>query len=77
MPLFDFHCAKCDKTFELLTKLSQVPVCPDCGGAMEKQLSRIAPAGKAAGIIASARAQANKEGHFSNFSAAEKKRLKV
>ncbi len=75
MPLYDFHCDKCNKTFELLTKASSTPVCPECGGVIEKQISRIAPAGKTAGILASARAQASKEGHFSNYSKAEKKGL--
>ncbi|HEY3301050.1 MAG TPA: zinc ribbon domain-containing protein [Methylophilaceae bacterium] len=75
MPLYDFHCKQCDKTFELLAKASSTPVCPECGGSLEKQVSRIAPAGQSAGIIASARARASREGHFSNYSKAEKKRL--
>ncbi len=75
MPLFDFHCAKCAQTFELLAKASSSPACPQCGGPLEKQVSRIAPAGHSAGIIASARARAKSEGHFSNYSAAEKKRI--
>jgi len=77
MPLFDFYCKSCDKTFELLAKSSSKPVCPECNGEIEKQLSRIAPAGKTAGILANARAQAAKEGHFSNYSSAEKKKLGV
>lgn len=75
MPLYDFHCATCHKTFELLAKVSSTPACPECGGSLEKQVSRIAPASQTAGIIANARAQANREGHFSNYSKAEKKRL--
>jgi putative FmdB family regulatory protein len=75
MPLYDFHCKTCDKTFELLTKSSSTPVCPKCGSEIEKQISRIAPAGKTAGILANARARANKEGHFSNYSTSEKKDL--
>ncbi len=76
MPLFDFHCPTCDKTFELLVKASDTPVCPECGGHVEKCLSRPAAPGQSAGIIASARAQAKREGHFSNYSAAERKRIK-
>ncbi|MGZ8270929.1 MAG: FmdB family zinc ribbon protein [Methylophilus sp.] len=75
MPLYDFYCKPCNKTFELLTKVSSTPVCPECGGEIEKQVSRIAPAGKTAGILANARAKASKEGHFSNYSKAEKKGL--
>lgn len=75
MPLFDFHCAKCSKTFELLTKASSTPVCPECGGSMEKLLSKPAEPGKSAGIIAGARAQAKREGHFSNYSKAERKKI--
>ncbi|HAF00123.1 MAG TPA: FmdB family transcriptional regulator [Methylophilaceae bacterium] len=75
MPLYDFYCKSCNKTFELLAKVSSTPACPECGGEIEKQVSRIAPAGKTAGIVARARAQASKEGHFSNYSKAEKKGL--
>lgn len=75
MPLYDFKCEQCEKTFELLVKISSTPVCPACGGALVKLLSRIAPAGQTARIISSAREQAKREGHFSNYSKAEKKRL--
>jgi putative FmdB family regulatory protein len=76
MPLYDFHCAKCGKTVEVLMKMtSETPVCADCGGSMEKLLSKPADPGKSAGIIAGARAQAKKEGHFSNYSKAEKRKI--
>lgn len=76
MPLYDFHCAVCDKTIEVLAKMSAPnPCCPQCGGVMEKLLSKPADPGKTKAILAGARAQANKEGHFSNYSKAEKKRL--
>lgn len=77
MPLYDFYCAKCDETFELLVKITSTtpPACPECGGSMEKQLSLTSAPGKSAGILKKARAQAAKEGHFSNYSAAEKKRI--
>lgn len=76
MPLYDFQCSQCGKTQELLLKLNaSVPVCPHCGGMLLKQLSKPADPGKSAAIIASARAQANREGHFSNYSAAERKKL--
>ncbi len=75
MPLYDFHCSKCDKTYELMIKMSDTAACPECGGAVEKLLSRPSAPGKSAGIIKNARAQAAREGHFSNYSAAEKKRI--
>jgi putative FmdB family regulatory protein len=32
MPIFEFHCQKCDKTFERLVFRSDETVeCPDCG----------------------------------------------
>lgn len=76
MPLFDFHCRVCDKTSELLLRGEASASCPHCGSAeMEKLLSTIAPANKSKTIISDARKRAHKEGHFSNFSAGERKRL--
>ncbi|HSD39639.1 MAG TPA: zinc ribbon domain-containing protein [Rhodocyclaceae bacterium] len=76
MPLFDFHCRVCDKTSELLIRSDAVASCPYCGSAeMEKQLSVIAPANKSNAIINGARRQANKEGHFSNYSSSERRGL--
>ena len=42
---------------------------------LERAVSRIAPAGKIEAIRASNRRQAAREGHFSNFSAAERAKL--
>lgn len=75
MPLYDYRCTACDKTFELLVKVSSVPACPTCGSQhLEKQVSLTAPQGQSAGIIAKARTQAAKEGHFSNYKASERPR---
>jgi len=75
MPLFDFHCRDCGKTFELLVRSTGAPVCPHCGGSqLEKQVSLVAPQGQSAGIIARARTQAAREGHFSNYKASERPR---
>ncbi len=77
MPLYDFHCADCHTTSELLVRSSDAtPLCPKCGSTqMSKQLAVPSPPGKSKGIIARARARAAQEGHFSNFSASEQKKL--
>lgn len=76
MPLFDFNCSKCDKTFELLVKATSAPVCPECGGEMTKQVSCPVAPGQSAGIIASARKRAASEGHFSNYKPSERSKTK-
>jgi putative FmdB family regulatory protein len=76
MPLYDFYCAKCDKTFELLVKSTSSPVCPDCSGEISKQLSCPVAPGQSAGIIASARQRAAREGHFSNYKPSERPKTK-
>jgi putative FmdB family regulatory protein len=76
MPLFDFYCAKCNKTFELLIKASSSPNCPECGGEISKQVSCPVAPGQSAGIIASARKRAASEGHFSNYKPSERPKAK-
>ena len=76
MPLYDFNCPKCNKTFELLIKASTVPICPECGGSIEKQVSCPTAPGQSAGIIARSRAKAAREGHFSNYNASERPKTK-
>lgn len=39
MKLFDFHCVKCDDTFEDLVEINEIPNCPNCGNKTEKVLS--------------------------------------
>ena len=78
MPLFDFHCEQCDTVSELLRRISdtEAPICPKCGSTqMHKCLATPSAPGKSKAIIASARAAANKEGHFSNFSSSERRKL--
>lgn len=75
MPIFDYRCNDCDKTFELLVRASAVPVCPACGGQqIEKLVSLPAPQGQTASILARARTQAAREGHFSNYKPSERPR---
>lgn len=75
MPLYSYHCANCDKDAELLIGSSDIPTCPSCGGRkLERLVSLPAPAGKSRGLMKSARAQAAREGHLSNYSRSERRR---
>lgn len=75
MPLYSYHCAKCEKDMELLVGFSENPACPACGSKRLKRLvSLTAPAGKSRGLIKTARKQAAREGHLSHFSRAERGR---
>ncbi len=77
MPIHDYRCSTCGNAFELLVRGSTVPACPHCAGtALERQVSRIAPHGRSAAIIASNRRAAAKEGHFSNYSTAERGKVR-
>jgi len=44
MPLYEYSCHRCGKTFEVRQKFSDEPlkVHPDCGGEVEKLISRSA-----------------------------------
>lgn len=77
MPIFDFHCKHCDATCELLVRASGVPVCPACGSTdIAKLVSAPPPSGKTAAVLSRARAQAAREGHFSNYKPSELPRKK-
>ncbi len=72
MPLYDYHCTKCQQDFELLVRASTVPTCPHCAStALERRLSLTAPPGTSAAIIAAGRRAAARKGHFSNYSRAD------
>lgn len=77
MPLYDYYCETCNKVFELLVKIDQSPVCPDCGTAqLEKLVSKPSAPGESRNIIAKGRAQAAREGHFSNYKPSERPRTR-
>lgn len=42
MPLYEYRCDKCAKTFEVIQKFSDNPLdtCPDCGASVERLISR-------------------------------------
>jgi putative FmdB family regulatory protein len=74
MPLYSYHCAACDKDFELLISSSDKPACPTCDSqSLERLVSRTAPEGKSRRLLKSARAQAARAGHLSNFSRSERR----
>lgn len=76
MPIHDYRCRACGALFEAFVRGGLEARCPQCAGAdLGRQLSRIAPAGKTAALVAGARRQAAKEGHFSHYGAAERARL--
>src|ERR1700733_6264543 len=41
MPLYEYHCSKCDQTFEVMRKFSDPPLTEHegCGGSLERLLS--------------------------------------
>lgn len=41
MPIYEYECGGCDKTFEVSQRLSEAPLsdCPDCGGEVKKLIS--------------------------------------
>ncbi|MGZ3687057.1 MAG: FmdB family zinc ribbon protein [Bdellovibrionota bacterium] len=41
MPLYEYHCSKCEKVHEIVQKFSDAPLttCPECQGPMQKQMS--------------------------------------
>lgn len=79
MPFYAYKCRSCDAGFEALVGMNDAPpACPECGAPDPvRQLSRVAQTGKAEAIFASARKQAAAEGHFSNYSKAEKSKIKT
>jgi len=77
MPIFDYRCTACGEAFELLVLGSSVPACKHCGStALQRQVSLTAPQGTSKAIIAAGRKAAAREGHFSNYSRAEKSRIR-
>ncbi|HEY0200118.1 MAG TPA: zinc ribbon domain-containing protein [Burkholderiaceae bacterium] len=76
MPIYVYHCDACGQDFEKLVRANDTPQCPQCGNPTpHKQVSAPTAPGRSKAIIASARRQAAREGHMSNFSAAERSKL--
>lgn len=68
MPLYEYECKKCSRTFELLVLSTTVPQCSNCGSkALQRLISAPTAPGKSVGIMARGRVRAEKEGHLCNF----------
>jgi putative FmdB family regulatory protein len=76
MPIYDYRCAACGATCELLVRGSTAPTCPHCASTeLQRQVSRVAPPGGSKAVIAQARRAAAKQGHFSHYSKAERAKV--
>jgi putative FmdB family regulatory protein len=74
MPLYEYRCSKCEKTFEVMRKFSDPPLTEheDCGGSLERLLSAPAFQLKGTGWYASDYAKAGaKSGSDSGSKSAE------
>ncbi len=76
MPIYDYRCLNCHVIFEkLVMSATTVVACPECKSEkLEKLVSKPAPRSFTSEIISSARVQASKEGHFSNYKPSERPR---
>jgi putative FmdB family regulatory protein len=73
MPIYDFRCSACGAAFEALVRGDALPACKSCASEeVQRQVSLTAPQGTSKAIIASGRRAAAREGHFSNYSAADR-----
>jgi putative FmdB family regulatory protein len=80
MPLYSYHCKKCDKDSEMLMGMDsdETPICRHCGSSrMERLPSRTQPPLTYKRYIRKMRAQAAKEGDISNFSREERTKFKA
>lgn len=76
MPMFEYHCTACQAEFELLVRGETPPACPHCGStALDKLVSRLAPAGKIEAIRMSNRRAAHAQGLFDHYSPSDQARL--
>jgi putative FmdB family regulatory protein len=76
MPLYDYNCRACGHPFEALVRAGNTPACPQCGStALDKCLSRIAPAGKIEAIRMAHRRVAAAQGHLDHYSPSDKAKL--
>ena len=74
MPLYEYRCADCDRTLEILQKVSDpdLGICSHCGGKLERQLSAPAIRFKGAGWYVNDYGKSNSNGSTDGSSAKEK-----
>jgi putative FmdB family regulatory protein len=77
MPMHDYRCRACGGVFEALVRLGgEAPACRSCGGAdTERLVAAPSAPGRSAGIVAAARQQAAREGHFSHYARGERPKV--
>lgn len=76
MPMYEYHCPACDQNFEMLVRSSTVPTCPHCGSTnLTKCVSAPQAPGKSAAMVKAGRKAAAAEGHFSNYSKADRSKV--
>lgn len=76
MPIYDYHCSACGADFETLVRSGDTPACPQCQGvALEKRVSRLAPAGRIEAIRMAHRRVAAAQGHLDHYSPSDKAKL--
>ena len=73
MPLYEYQCKKCGHKFEKIQLFSDAPIkkCPECGGAVEKLISRSAVQFKGTGWYATDYAKKSDSGSSSAKSSGE------
>jgi putative FmdB family regulatory protein len=73
MPLYDYRCQACGHGFEALVRGGDTPACPACGAASpERAVSAPSAPATYKGVLAQARSQAAREGHFSHYKRSER-----
>jgi putative FmdB family regulatory protein len=76
MPVYDYCCSSCGHCFEELVRLGETPNCPACNASAPlKLLSAPFAPGRSGATVASARQQAARDGHLSNYSRGERQKL--
>jgi len=62
MPIYEYHCSKCKKTFEIFQKITEklLTKCPDCDGKVKKLISQTSFALKGGGWYKDGYGSANK-----------------
>lgn len=76
MPIYDYHCSTCGTDFEALVRAGDTPACPACHSvALEKRVSRLAPAGRIEAIRMAHRRVAAAQGHLDHYSPSDKAKL--